>query len=503
MSRLLIRAGKSPFTSVVPETTLAQDVINSNTGNFLFQHAVWEALAVGDTEIVANSTLTERRKTPAADVAAINEKFDHFVVPMANSFRADFVTQLERITAVIEKLTIPVSVVGVGAQSSLDVKSDELGPVREATQKFVAAVLDRSPSIGVRGEFTRAFLKELGFGDEHVEIIGCPSLFRRGPGFTVEKTGELAADAPMALNLTPEVPGIGTFSLEQAAKHPNLTYVAQDGHDLRLLLWGVTRPNVSDMNVPIHSAHPLYREGRMQMYIDQWTWFDFLAEQDFVYGTRFHGNVAAIMAGTPAMLLAHDSRTLELAEYHHMPHLHMPEFTDSVAVEDLWEATDFGGFNKAMPENFDRYVAFLERHNLRHKWEPGANTEAFETSLTKASFPPAVLPATSPDLQELLARVNWLNQAMVPDLTRNPTRYEYPFEHPEHPGAGTRYARQQRKHENHYKKNASEIEKLRKKIDQLSERTKTLNSRIVQLEQRRWRARLRRVARWIVRPLKR
>ena len=47
-----------------------------------------------------------------------NSEFDVFVVPMANAFRADFVDSLDRLTDFIERLTIPVVVVGVGAQSS-------------------------------------------------------------------------------------------------------------------------------------------------------------------------------------------------------------------------------------------------------------------------------------------------------------------------------------------------------------------------------------------------
>ena len=67
MSRLLIRAGKSPFTAVTAETTLTQDVFNSNTGNFLFQHAVWESLAIDGAELTANSTLRDplRERVPA------------------------------------------------------------------------------------------------------------------------------------------------------------------------------------------------------------------------------------------------------------------------------------------------------------------------------------------------------------------------------------------------------------------------------------------------------
>lgn len=472
MSRLLIRAGKSPFTAVVAESTLTQDVFNSNTGNFLFQHAVWESLAVDGSELIANSTLSERRMAKTADIAAVNEKFDHFVVPFANAFRPDFVKQLDRLSSMIEKLSIPVSVVGVGAQAPADMNLEELEPVREATRRFVSAVLDRSPSIGVRGEFTRRFLKDLGFGDEHVDVIGCPSLFRRGPDFRVEKRQtQMPADARLALNLTPEVSGIGKFSLDQASSHPRLTYIAQDGHDLRLLLWGVARPNVSDPDAPVHIDHPLYRDGRMRMFVDQWTWFEFLAEHDFAYGTRFHGNVAALMAGTPAMLLAHDSRTLELAEYHQMPHLLMPSFTDPVSANELYEQTDTSGFNNALPEGFNRYRNFLEKHRLKHKWQTLSGSEEFNNELAKASFPPAVTPVTTSDLNQVVERLNWLRHGAVLDMTRHPDKYDYPFEHPQYSGAGSRYSSLFQEQKNVNEKHADEVRQLRERLDQLESRS--------------------------------
>ncbi len=468
MSKLLIRAGKDPFTSVLPETTLTQDVFNSNTGNFLFQHSVWEALAVDGNELVANSTLSERRATPAADIAAINEQFDRFVIPFANAFRPDFLRQLERLTEVIEQLSIPVSVIGVGAQAPASMSLDDLAPARKVTKRFAKAVLERSPSIGVRGEFTRKFLLDLGFDDDQVDIIGCPSLFRRGPKFHVDKQAEtLPADARMALNLTPEVPGIGQFSLEQAAAHPNLTYIGQDGHDLRLMLWGKPHPHVSDLNAPVHMSHPLYRENRMRMFVDQWTWFSFLATQDFAYGTRFHGNVAALMAGTPAMLLAHDSRTVELAEYHQMPHVVISKFDAPVSTEALYEKTDLSGFNSGMAEGFDRYVAFLERHDLTHKWQDGASTDRFDEQLEAATFPPAVKPVTDSSLDEVVARMNWIRHGMVLDMTRHPERYEYPFEHPRYSGSGSRFARLQRQYEVKDAKQADQIAELTRRVRQL------------------------------------
>ena len=50
-----------------------------------------------------------------------------------------------------------------------------LAPMEASVRAFMSAVLDRSPSVGVRGEFTHDYLRGLGFRD--VEVIGCPSMF--------------------------------------------------------------------------------------------------------------------------------------------------------------------------------------------------------------------------------------------------------------------------------------------------------------------------------------
>ena len=51
------------------------------------------------------------------------------------------------------------------------------------------------------------------------------------------------------------------------------------------------------------------------MFLDPWTWMDYLAGFDFAFGTRIHGTITALVSGTPGYLFAHDSRTLELARY--------------------------------------------------------------------------------------------------------------------------------------------------------------------------------------------
>ncbi len=111
-----IRSGKGPLTPVSAEATLAQDIFHGNVGNHLYTHAVHKTLLTPGTKIVSNGTLSEVRRATADDCARANEKFDAFVIPLANAFRPQFRDRLENLTAFVKGLTIPVVVVGVGVQ---------------------------------------------------------------------------------------------------------------------------------------------------------------------------------------------------------------------------------------------------------------------------------------------------------------------------------------------------------------------------------------------------
>ena len=472
MTRMLFRSGKDPFTPVVAESTLTQDVFNSNSGNYLFQHAIWKAVATPGTEIVSNGTLSEREAPKSGDAARINEEFDSFVIPLANAFRPEFAHRLDNLTSLLNDITIPVTVIGVGAQASVSMGTDEMAGMDDTVKAFVGAVLDRSASIGVRGEFTKAYLTGLGFPDDSVDIIGCPSLFLHGGDLSIEKTlPSLADDARLALNLTPEVRGIGAFATQQAARHPNLTYIGQDAHDLRLLLWGVPFPHVTDPLVPTHMGHPLYQSDRYRLFLDMWTWYDFLATQDFAYGTRFHGNVAALLARTPAMLLAHDSRTLELANYHEMPHRIVSEFTEDISAAELYDTVDFSVFNAAMPDRFERYKTFLERNGIEHIWQPGKADPAFDTQLSAAVFPPPVKTLVNGDGTEIASRLQWLRDGMVFDGERHKQAYEHPFPHPPRKDAGTRARAREQATKDKLRAQKKQIEDLNKRLRRLESHT--------------------------------
>ncbi|MGI9610411.1 MAG: polysaccharide pyruvyl transferase family protein, partial [Acidimicrobiia bacterium] len=297
--RIMMRAGKSPFDVVSPEETYKRRVLGGNLGNLLFTHAAHRALETDDADVVAGGLAWRSHHA-----SRINADFDAFVVPLANAFRLGFEKELVHLTKLISKLTAPVVVLGVGAQATRDYDTSRLQPIEASVKAFVGAVLDRSATIGVRGELTFDYLTGLGFKD--VEVIGCPSLFLNGDRLHVQrKAPELEANAKVAINISPYRKRMGKVLSRHLERYPNLTYVAQDRATLRRLLHGdrlYERREADQNDVPVHTSHPIFRAGKVRTFVDAGPWLDYLATRDFCFGTRIHGNMAATVAGTPSFV---------------------------------------------------------------------------------------------------------------------------------------------------------------------------------------------------------
>ncbi len=427
MPRILIRSAKDPFLALTPEASLARNVFAGNTGNLLFTQSVHQVLSVPGTEVVSDGYVNDRVDATPEVVERINEEYDAFVIPLANAFRSTFLVELRRLTDLIRRLDIPVVVVGVGAQTVA--KAVELPPeVREDTAAFLRAVLDRSAKVGVRGEVTQRCLAALGFGDDHVEVIGCPSLFTPGLTAPVHKRVEaLTTESRLAANATLTQSRMGRIMQRSAAAYPQLTYVAQTRVELRHLLWGEPVPGDFDPSMPTSVDHPLYRADRIRMFVDPTTWYAFMREQEFAFGTRLHGNIAALVAGTPAFLLTFDSRTTEVAEHHAIPHARLGSVEEDVDPALLYERTDLTEFNARRPELFDRYVAFLEKNGLPHVFQAGHENPDFGKRLAEVSFPGpvgTVFAGGDDTTRMLLDRLRWLRQGDRVDDERTHGAYE-------------------------------------------------------------------------------
>ncbi|GAA4755907.1 hypothetical protein GCM10025783_31500 [Amnibacterium soli] len=384
MPRILLRAHKDPFRVASPRAVYKKNLIGENVGNLLFSSASYKLLQTSGTEIEVGSL-----KGGKAEADRINATVDHVVIPLANAFRPSYAATLDRMSETIEALNVPVTVLGVGAQMRMDGKVDRLDVVRDSVVRFVKAVLDKSPSIGVRGEFTDSYLRGLGFTD--VDVIGCPSVFLHGPGLRIDKkVPALTTESRISLNLSPYVPGLGPVVERHTARYPKLRYAAQHRDALGMLLDPYHRSKefkTDQLVLPTHHEHPLVRDNRTSFFVDPEPWMRYLAGFDYSFGTRIHGNIAALLAGTPATVLAHDSRTLELVRFYDIPHRTMKQVTPETDAAELYAEADFTAFNERHAERFDLFADFLGAHGLRHVYEPGEDPTRFDRRVDAIRWP--------------------------------------------------------------------------------------------------------------------
>jgi hypothetical protein len=390
MSRVFVRSYQQATANPDAYEQWEKNLFGDNLGNLLYTYAVERQLAAPGNVVLPGPT-----RGPGLDPGWYHDNIDHLVIPLANAFRWTFRERLDSLADLIERLDIPVTVIGVGAQASADGEwnADHSAQIDASVKRFVGALLERGPSIGVRGEFTRDYLVGLGFPDDTIDIIGCPSMFLRGGELALRPLPELTADSPIALNLSPYVTEMGPIIEHNVARYDHLDYVAQDVQSLGMLLgeeYG--GKGAGDPLLPTSPEHPLVAGGRAWMALNATTWLTDLARYDFSFGTRIHGNIAALLAGTPAYVLAHDSRTLELARYHEIPHLVVRSLGDPALADAavLAADADYGPTVAGHAERLARYVGYLDRHGLEHIFRPGVTGAAFDDAIAAVDFHPAV-----------------------------------------------------------------------------------------------------------------
>lgn len=413
MTRILVRSAQDPRK--VLDATASSRKMGGNSGNLLYSNAVQRALSTEQNVITAGGFLAHTLEDPTEWLAKANKRYDHYVIPMSNAFRFGFSRGLERMTEIVRGLDMPVTVVGVGAQTTAeaaDAETDQFqmgktgsGWKPEQTDverhdrvvhDFVAAVLEKSATIGVRGEVTKRYLESIGIEGDRVDVIGCPSLYTWGPDLRVEpRVAKITSKSKISLNVDFRVKGIGAIVEKNTEMYPRLTSPVQDSKSARMIISGEDKFDMAkrDLRLPIHTGHALYQSHRLLFYPNPWGWVEAMNEQDFTFGNRLHGNIAALLAGTPVHLLAHDSRTVELAEYHAIPHTLISDFEEPPSAAELFAEIDYTRFNELMPIRFQTYLEFLQRNGLETIFDEGKNADAFDQQIAAGKTVGAVRPA--------------------------------------------------------------------------------------------------------------
>lgn len=293
---------------------------------------------------------------------AIADNYDLIIISMANFIRPDHdgSTLVKALRALDDR--VPFIVLGCGLQGS-----HSLSDMMPGNRDLIAHFNKHALVFGVRGEKTANWLSENGF--RNASILGCPSLYayphsimkidgtaarEKGPAADVMTAGHLSMHrgriVPRGIEL------VKAFSIIKAA------YVLQD----EFLTYGDLSANSG-----------LYIEGPSEVLADpvnEWlskkakidvgfyryyyfneasAWRQASLRHDVFIGDRFHGGVAALQAGQPAIFLTHDNRVSELTSYFGLPNLTTEEFVKRGLADTLEEFLS--------PEKTDAMKALYKR----------------------------------------------------------------------------------------------------------------------------------------------
>lgn len=404
MRKILVRGHMSPFDNLDAEMVLHHDLLGTNAGNQIFLNSVMRTLMTEDTQI---DLLNTERQLTEENLERINGEYDCVVLPFANAFRPSYQRDLEKITQFVKKLKIPCVVVGIGHSAGLKRGIKASYPFDDAVKEFVKAILDKSAVIGTRGQVTSDYLTRLGFkeGSEH-RVIGCPSMFYYGEDLPKIEKVELTPDSKVSINWKMDIPKeIHQFMRANYPSFKDLCYVPQVTDEIRLMYYGIPFPEgkyVIPRQYPGRADHPWYSKGNGRAFINLPSWLEYMKGRDFSFGTRIHGNIAALLAGTPAYIVVADYRISELAKYHEIPHIEYKALQEGDTIFHLYEKADYTGFNNGHKTRFRNYVDFLEENGLDHVFKGDVTQPTpYDRKMSEITLQPALRPfvAVSPKEQ--------------------------------------------------------------------------------------------------------
>lgn len=328
----------------------------NNTGNIIFSEAVFR-------------TLNNVRRSTYAFSNEDASQADVIVIAAANWLNpySDFGDLADR----LESTKLPVVIVGLGAQSNID---HEIPAINPGTLKLVRLASERSNMISVRGDFTKEVLHANGI--ENVQSTGCPSLLLSGanpPDIDITRL-----QRPVVLHSTRHLLDLASpyqLKIYREAYKQGLDLILQseladlivqrDCQSEDSVAAIAVLDKVYDTREIVSLSGYLKERGKFFFNLDEW--LGYLRNAGPCIGTRIHGTVAALLAGTPAVLIAHDSRTREMAQKMAIPYLLSSDVTsfDSQYLRDIAAKADYGDLRKKYKDYAGEFIRFFEKNNLQ------------------------------------------------------------------------------------------------------------------------------------------
>jgi polysaccharide pyruvyl transferase len=341
----------------------------ANTGNLFIGHGLFHGLDCARKAFHPGfGTIPAER---------LHEHFDLVVIPASN-FVGNGVDLTDH-ADYFARSKVPLFCFGLGSQ----VLPGQEVALKPGTERFLRLLSERGGSVGVRGAFTAGVLWDMGI--RNVSITGCPSLLNLRPSTVTKLVAGRPSLDKIAVNFSNNVrrhsvAAAGMRASENALFQrmlaENAFYILQNEAPEMALVDALNRgdsdaaavalPRVAELFDVSGSREDVRRflEQRMRVFFSVEDWVGCMATMSASLGTRFHGNVAALLAGTPALFLVHDMRTLELCELLSVPHLLLDR---AVPAEELMErllAADYRPFARQFARLMAEWRLFLHRNGL-------------------------------------------------------------------------------------------------------------------------------------------
>jgi len=342
--------------------------VGQNTGNLLIGQSLFEELNFSEHAF-------GRRFTPEE----VKERFDVIVIAAANFIFRNF--DFGDLADFVDKAGLPIVMVGLGAQAPAQGGSFDDIPV--GTRRLLSIVSERTKVIGVRGYYTAEVMNA--FGHKNVRAVGCPSLYRaQNRELKINVLNDYSS-ARISLNGSRNVFGhsyapaialrVESDMIKLAIKN-GLSYVFQNEDPELYIAAGDQLPDeksghlaavVGQLGLPVSAQeYAEYLRANGKTFFTLGEWDTYIQGVDAVVGSRFHGTLIALTNGKPGVIIAHDSRTTEMAELMHIPHIRIDNI-QKVEPTAWLSAADFGGFEAQYRKLYDRFAEFLSENGLSHK----------------------------------------------------------------------------------------------------------------------------------------
>lgn len=328
--------------------------------------------------VAARRLLVEGAEFPYAqpwseeDIEKIRQH-SHIVVVMANAVclgvaESPFSGVHTIIADNLRRAKMPTVVLGLGSQGQEGSRTD--GMIPPGTQRLIDVLGDQSVSIACRGPFTVDVLAK--HGVKNGEPIGCQSAFWHGKtnayGYAPRSSKTDVAFNYSVINQETDIIEWGvanrywlvgqTEFWEEAVslgENPPMTF--RQEHLIK-------QTGLSEAD------YRTFCQERFKYFHRLEEWLAFMAQLRLSIGTRFHGNMAALIAGVPALWFVHDARTRELCELLGLPSISLKQAKNMKNIDDFAELADFSNYKSKYGENYNRFHDYIRRNGLALKETP-------------------------------------------------------------------------------------------------------------------------------------